>query len=165
MAAARERAASSRWLSPSSTATGSTMTAAAAEDAGVGSTVGAASSCFHNGAWIGAIAGGIVRIWSGVRAAELASGTCSGHGGALAPHSTWLNVPLLFDLTVDVAESTALAFGTAKHRAAWEKVNATQYAMLASLKGDKISKAADHKGPKLCCNANNVVCRCEEDAL
>lgn len=38
--------------------------------------------------------------------------TCSGKDGALSPHATWLNVPLIFNMSVDVAESTPLIFGT-----------------------------------------------------
>jgi hypothetical protein len=90
--------------------------------------------------------------------------TCNA-GGALAPHTYWQDVPLLFDMTVDVAESTPMVFGTPKHTAAWKLVNETQTAMLASLKADKTTKATDHKGAKLCCNPNNVVCRCKEEEL
>jgi hypothetical protein len=42
----------------------------------------------------------------------------------------WQDVPLLFDMTVDVAESNPLVFGTPKHTAAWKLVNETQTAML-----------------------------------
>jgi hypothetical protein len=90
--------------------------------------------------------------------------TCSDkEHGALAPNPTWLDVPLLFNLTVDVAESTPLRFGTAEHLSAWKMVNASMNAMLVSLESDKISVVTDHKGDRLCCNSTNVVCRCEEE--
>lgn len=88
--------------------------------------------------------------------------TC-GKGGALAPDSTWLDVPLLFNLSVDVAESTPLVFGTPEHTAAWRMVTETQTAMLASLAADRTTTAHDSKGEKLCCNTKNVVCRCSEE--
>lgn len=89
--------------------------------------------------------------------------TCSSHGGALAPSPAWLAVPLLFNLTVDVAESTPLEPGSDAHTAAWARVNESQAAMLASLRADKISTVLDRRvGEKLCCNPANVVCRCEE---
>jgi len=88
--------------------------------------------------------------------------SCSA-GGSLGPHPTWLNVPLLFNLTTDVAQSTPLVFGTPEHTAAWRLVNASMWAMVASLEQDTRSHADyGKKGPKICCNPNNVVCRCTE---
>jgi hypothetical protein len=34
--------------------------------------------------------------------------TCTGTNGALAPHATWLNVPLLFNMSVDVVRCSIL---------------------------------------------------------
>ena len=90
--------------------------------------------------------------------------TCSSHGGALAPSPTWLAVPLLFNLTIDVAESNPLEPGSDAHTAAWARVNESQAVMLASLRADRISTVLDRQvGKKLCCNPANVVCRCEEE--
>lgn len=84
-------------------------------------------------------------------------------GGALGYLPTWLDAPLLFDLTVDVAQSTPLKLGTAAHTAAWRAVNASVAAMHTSLMNDKHSTADYHsRGAKICCNPDNVVCRCTE---
>lgn len=88
--------------------------------------------------------------------------TCA-QGGALGFHPTWLDVPLLFNLTIDVAQSTPLVFGTTEHTDAWEAVSGAMTAMLTSLQTDNTKSTPIYKGgPKICCNETNVVCRCTE---
>eukprot|EP00040_Diaphanoeca_grandis_P026651 m.149638 g.149638 ORF g.149638 m.149638 type:complete len:596 (-) comp30673_c0_seq1:57-1844(-) len=89
--------------------------------------------------------------------------TCA-KGGALGFTPTWLKTPLLFDLTVDVAESTPIPTSSPKHAMVLQQVQAVLATMQESLATDMIDHA-DYRSDlstKICCNKTNVVCRCHE---
>ena len=90
--------------------------------------------------------------------------TCTSPTGAYGFQKTWLSTPLLFNFTVDVAESTPIAPGTSQYATALAAVEAVADDMKVSLQNDMRSHpdyAANLKD-KICCNPNNIVCRCHE---
>ena len=90
--------------------------------------------------------------------------TCTSSEGAYGFKKQWLSTPLLFDFTVDVAESTPIAAGTPAHAAALAAVEKAMADMKTSIANDMKSHpdySANLKD-KICCNPNNIVCRCHE---
>ena len=84
--------------------------------------------------------------------------------GVLTPHR-WLDRPLLFDLSADVAQAEPLAPGSALHTQALQAVEAATAWMNASLRDRKLLSIRDGRSVLAeaeCCNRSNVVCRCEE---
>ena len=91
--------------------------------------------------------------------------TCQRGGGALGFETRWLPVPLLFDMSVDVGQENPLTPGTSRHTQALAAVTAALRAHNASLHDGKLQSVPDYKHDltqKVCCNPNNVVCRCKE---
>ena len=81
------------------------------------------------------------------------------HVADCAPHC-----PLLFNLTADVAESTPLDPGSPGYAAGMALVETAIAAYETSLAAD-MRHHPDMRSDlstKICCNPDNVVCRCEE---
>eukprot|EP01052_Picozoa_sp_SAG31_P020659 SAG31_NODE_1564_length_7868_cov_5.665766_8_plen_144_part_00 len=84
--------------------------------------------------------------------------------GVLLPHR-WLDSPLLFDLSVDVAQAEPLSPGSTLHAQALQETEAATAWMNASLRDGKLLSKRDGRSilsEAECCNRTNVVCRCEE---
>eukprot|EP00051_Salpingoeca_urceolata_P017294 m.234400 g.234400 ORF g.234400 m.234400 type:complete len:263 (+) comp18915_c0_seq15:1255-2043(+) len=82
----------------------------------------------------------------------------------LGPVPLWLETPLLFNMTVDIAEAFPLTQGSPEHTQALARVRHVLSDMQHSLDTDMRHKAnmTHDLLHKLCCNASNVVCRCNE---
>ena len=68
-------------------------------------------------------------------------------------------------MSVDVGQEKPLAPGTPRHTQALAAVTAALRAHNVSLHDGKLQSVPDYRhdlAQKVCCNPNNVVCRCEE---
>ena len=84
--------------------------------------------------------------------------------GVVRP-KTWLETPLLFDLSVDVAQAEPLAPASPLHAEALRAIEAAVAEMRASLVAEKLISKPNYRSDLSkaeCCNRDNVVCRCEE---
>ena len=85
--------------------------------------------------------------------------------GVVGPGHTWLTEPLLFDLSVDVAQAHPLAKSDQNYATALAAVTAVFRTMNESLHDGKLASVANFKADihtALCCNRTHAVCRCTE---